>query len=666
MIDWSPPLPLAVTLLLAALLVTGAALAVVRAPRHAPPRVLIALVGLALLAAPVRRIEEREPARDVALALVDRSASMSIDLRGRDADAALGMLRAASPGVEWRVTEVRPEVGAGTRLAPTLDRALRDVPAERLAGVVLLTDGLVRDADALARLAPGRPVHALVAGDPGLRDRRLIVTRVPPYSVTGSTARVTLRVDDGPQAGEAARIDWSIDGAAQPPVSAAPGGEVTLRVPVARRGAIEVAIGASPLPGGEATLVNNRALVRLNGVRDRLRVLLVSGVPYPGGRAWRDILKSDPNIDLVHFTILRLPDSYDPTPSDELALIPFPVEELFEERLPGFDLVVLDRFGLTELLSPVYFARLSDYVQRGGGLFVVTGDEFAGQGSVANTAVRDVLPAVPAGPTLTRRFTPERTDIGRRHPVTDTLAGGWGAWGAQADVRSLRGQVLMRGIDGRPLLLLSRQGRGRVGMLASTDLWWWGRDVAGPGPQEELLRRVSHWLMQEPDLAENRLDVRADGRRVTIAARAIEPPAQALLTGPDGDVRGVALSRREGVGSASVVVPRDGLYRVEAGGLRRSVLAGDVAELDVVRPTLERLRGLSDATGGRIAWLRDGVPDVRRVAPGARATGAGWMGLVENDGGRLVGLRESPLVPPAVMWVLLTALVALAWWRERA
>lgn len=666
MIAFDPPLPLWAIGLLAVVLLASAVLALRRARRIAPLRAALGLAALLLLANPVQRIEQRERQRDVAVAVVDRSRSMTVNGGAAHADRALAALRRAAPDLDWRVVEARPEPGQATRLLPTLDRALREIPAERLAGALLITDGIVRDAPDAGLLPLERPLHLLLAGRPDVRDRRLIVTRVPPYSVVGRPAAITVRIDDGPDGDGTARLEWLVNGVAQPARDVPVGETVTLPVPVERRGDVEVALSAAPLGGGEATLVNNRALVRLNGVRDRLRVLLVSGVPYLGGRVWRDTLKSDPNIDLVHFTILRLPSSYDPTPSEQLALIPFPVEELFEQQLGRFDLVILDRFGLTELLSPDYFGRLTGFVREGGGMLVVAGDEYAEPGGLPDTFLHEILPALPAGPVVTRRFTPELSGVGRRHPVTATLRAPWGAWGEQADVRQSRAQILMTGIDGRPLLMLDRQGKGRIGLLASTNVWWWARAVEGDGPRDELLRRTVHWLMQEPDLAEDRLDLSARNRTLAIVARGVNPPASVQLTGPDGATRIVPLPTRGDVNAAEVTVPADGLYRADANGLRRFVLAGDVAELSEVRPREAPLAALAEASGGGSYQLSESMPDVRRTRPGERQQGGGWLGLVRNEGGRLVGVREKPLLPPWAAWGLLTALLALAWWRERA
>lgn len=651
---FEPLLPAWVAAGLALALVLAAGLALSRGWRRGWARAAVALVAALVLANPVTRVEERAAARDVAVAVIDASASMGLAGRREAARRAVAALRAGAPEVEWRVVEAAQVAGGRTRLGPALERALGAVPGERLAGVVLATDGVVEDAGALA-VPPGVPLHVLVAGPRDVADLRLVVTRAPAYALVGAVARVGVRLDGG-----AGRVDWAIDGRARPPIELAAGEERLLDVRVRRRGAIEVTLAARAR-AGEATLANNAAVVRVNGVRDRLRVLLVSGAPYPGGRVWRDMLKADDNIDLVHFTILRLPGSYDPTPADELALIPFPVDELFERRLAGFDLIVFDRFGLSELIEERYFARVAQRVRAGGSLLVVAGDEFAAVGGLASTPVAAVLPGTGTG-TVSEGFTPVVTARGRAHPVTAALAGPWGAWGSQAVVAPRAGaDVLMTGARRRPLLIIGAAGAGRAGLLASTDLWWWARDVAGPGPREALLRRLAHWLMREPDLEEARLRVEARGRRVEVRVEGGVPPGAARLTGPDGVTRSLPLVGGRGVARGAA----DGLYRVEARGVSRAVLAGEVAELADVTPRAEPLGAVARASGGGVWWLADRVPVVRRMARGGRAAGGGWLGLARGEGGTLLAVRSEPVVPVWVAFGLLAGLLGAAWWRER-
>ncbi len=668
----APPLPPALGLALALALALAAVAGLVRAPRRFWPRALLALAAAVLLAGPAVRQETRAPARPLAIALVDRSASMAVaDGRAAQAQAALARLRAAAPEVEWRVVEATQPPGGVTRLAPALEQALGAAPAERLAAVVLLSDGLGTDRAADLAVPAGVPLHALIAGDPARPDRRLTVRRAPPYALVGEVARIELLVEDEPAtaAGPVA-IAWSLDGRPQPPLAARPGVPLAVSLPVGHRGALVAAFSAAPR-AGEVSTLNNQALVRVEGVRERLRVLLVSGAPYPGGRVWRDILKADEAIDLIHFTILRLPSSFDPTPPDDLALIPFPVEELFERRLAGFDLIIFDRFGLSELIDPRHLAAVVARTRAGGGLLVVAGEEFAAPGGLAATPLAAALPAAPAGPPVAAAFRPALTAAGRTHPVTAELPrahGGeaWGDWGSMAALAPRPdARVLMAGPAGRPLLLLAAEGEGRSAMLASTDLWWWARDVAGPGPREVLLKRLAHWLMREPELEEARLEARVTGRELAIRAGAGVESAR--ITPPAGPAVDVALAPTpDGARTARVRLAADGLHAVTTGGATRTVLAGETAELARVRPRTDgALAEAARASGGGVFALVQGVPAVRRVGADARAAGGGWLGLREPRGGQLLAVTTRPLIPGWASLALLAGLAALAWWKER-
>ncbi|MGB7404828.1 MAG: hypothetical protein WA906_04000, partial [Pacificimonas sp.] len=438
------------------------------------PRVLAVFCLILALANPVTTRTVREAVPDIGLVVVDRSESMTLGDRTVDADAALGALT-ENAGVEWSIAEVSPTADSPTALGAAMADAVKDIEQSRLGGIVLITDGIADDVTAKPELSPDVPVHLLIAGDPDAPDRRLIIESVPPYTVAGTTAELGVRVE----AEDTERLTLTIETAQgtmfrrEVPV----GETVPIAVPVARRGPLDILVSVPTAPG-EITDINNQATARLNGIRDRLSVLLVSGIPYPGGRVWRDLFKADPNVDLIHFTILRLPESFDPTPPDDLALIPFPVDELFEERLGDFDLVILDRFDLTQLMAPQYFGFLADRVREGGGLLVVAGPEYDGFRSIANTALAPVLPALPAGSGTALPFRPALTDEGARHPVTSVLPrswGGtdWGRWRTMASLAPQDAQILMTGTDQRPLILLKREGEGRVGMIASTDIWWW-------------------------------------------------------------------------------------------------------------------------------------------------------------------------------------------------
>jgi len=222
----------------------------------------------------------------------------------------------------------------------------------------------------------------------------------------------------------------------------------------------------------ELTLQNNRAVVTVSGVRDRLRVLLVSGEPHAGERVWRNLLKADPSVDLVHFTILRPPDKQDATPINELSLIAFPSRELFQEKLRSFDLVVFDRYSERGVLPLVYFQNLASYVQDGGALLVSSGPEFAGIESIYRTPLSQVLPVQPTGQIVTQPFKPNLTPDGLAHPVTRELPGrnqekaapSWGPWFRILGANKVSGQTVMAGGGGKTTACTICHGDGMKGL----------------------------------------------------------------------------------------------------------------------------------------------------------------------------------------------------------
>lgn len=686
-IIWDPLVPLAVLIALAvaATLVVGFALW--RRARGVLWRGLGAAALLAVLANPTVVQEERESLTDIALVAIDRSASQDIAPRPGQTREIVETLDERWP--KLRNTEVRVieaggqqvETGAkGTRMFDDIRRALSEIPNDRLAGVVVVSDGQIHDVpQSPDKLGIDAPVHMLLTGEAVEGDRRLTVSDVPSYGIVGKSVTVTVTVEDLP-AGDgnegSAALRIARDGA-QPTRRRVPVGQPTqVDIPIEHRGrtVVEMSVGAGPR---EMTMANNRAAVVINGVRDRLRVLLVSGEPHPGERAWRHLLKSDPSVDLVHFTILRPPSKQDGTPISELSLIAFPTRELFEAKIDEFDLIVFDRYKRRGVLPQIYLDNVAEYVRNGGALLEAGGPGFAQRMSLFRTPLGDVLPAAPTGKIYERGFRPEISEIGRRHPVTASLpkAGGpnanpqWGRWFRHIEAEARGGDVLMRGIDQQPLLILQRVGKGRVAQLMSDHAWLWRRGYDGGGPQAELMRRVAHWLMKEPELEEN--DLRATVREGTleITRRSLTSGRhEVTVTRPDGSSEQVTLKPEEpGRARARIPARQIGMYEIGDGKGTALAAAGALnpKEYRDVRATGERMRPLVSATGGAIRRMAtDGVPDLRKVRPERERSGRGWIGLQANRAYRVTGVAQMPLLPPLLGLILLAGLAILAWFRE--
>lgn len=651
----------------------------------------LGVVLMALLNPSIRR-DELQPQPDLAVVVVDHSASMAIASRGEQAAAALASVETALDRfTDLEVRVVRSDAHAasdGTRLFQHLQQAIADEPAERLAGVIMITDGQVHDVpDARSAASQlGTPLHVLLTGQPGERDRRTVIQHAPAYALVGETARIAFRIEDGGARAangreERAAVRVRVNGEDAGSVTTVLGQTQVHDVVLDRAGPSVIELEAEARPG-ELSAVNNRAVVTINGVRERLRVLLVSGQPHPGQRTWRNLLKSDPSVDLVHFTILRPPDKEDFAPIHELSLIAFPVQELFEEQLSKFDLIVFDRFVVGSVIPWHYLERTAQFLEDGGALLLDVGPEFAGPSSLHLTPLGRVMPVSPTGRVVEQAYHAAVSEIGRRHPITSSLpgetAGGdtdeggdtprWGQWFRLIETNPLRGDVLMHGPDERPLLIVDRFGEGRIAGLMSDHIWLWARGYDGGGPHNELMRRLVHWLMKEPELEEERLVARVEGGQLVIERRSLATESTTVrITAPDGSTQTLRLSPGDdGIARSEVAAPMIGLYRVEDD--HRAALAAsgpaNPAEFTDLRATPEHLADVAHLNSGAIAWLSDGLPEFRRVEPGRETIGRQWMGLRRNGYTIVTGVDEIALLSPYLVVGLALAAFAAAWWRE--
>src|SRR5208282_416501 len=266
-----------------------------------------------------------------------------------------------------------------------------------IAGAIMITDGRVHDVPADAgALGFAAPIHALITGSKDERDRRVALIAAPRFGIVGQSQTVTYRVEDQGADRGTAQVTVRRDGDVIETRTVAVGRPQQADIPIPHAGANIVEIEAAPLQD-ELTTVNNRAVVSIDGVRDKLRVLLVSGEPNAGERTWRNLLKSDANVDLVHFTILRPPEKQDGTPINELSLIAFPTRELFQQRINDFQLIIFDRYARQGVLPIIYFDNIAKYVRNGGAVLVAAGPDYASPTSIWRTPLDVILPAEPTG-----------------------------------------------------------------------------------------------------------------------------------------------------------------------------------------------------------------------------------------------------------------------------
>lgn len=669
--------------LLAAPVAVAALAGLLSGRRGALFRMGAALAVAAALLNPVLLDEQRDPLQSVAAIVVDRSQSQEIGGRRAQTDQAVAALKerlARFKQFDVRVVETGQsdamEEHTQTRLFGALESALRDVPPSRIAGAIMVTDGQVHDVPKSAA-GFGAPVQALITGEENEKDRRVRFEKAPRFGIVDKPLDMTFRVLGS--VGETGPVDVrvSINGEPQPSLTAEIGREIPLTITVPKAGRNIVELSIQPVEG-ELTVTNNRAIAQVDGIRENLRVLLVSGEPHAGERTWRNLLKSDASVDLVHFTILRPPEKQDGTPINELSLIAFPTRELFVEKINEFDLIIFDRYQHRDVLPILYYDYISEYVEKGGALLIAAGPEYSGEQSIAHTPLVAALPALPTGDIIEKGFFPRLTDVGKRHPVTRGLEGSdsepphWGRWFRAIGIDQPEGEVVMKGADDRPLLILNRKGEGRVGMLLSDQGWLWARGFEGGGPHAELYRRIAHWLMKEPDLEEEQLT--ADSRGMTLEVRRqtmSDDPGEAQVITPSGKAVGLKLApSKPGIFTASLPTKEVGLYQIANGDLTALAHVGPVnaPEFQDAVSTTDILAPFAEATGGSARRLASSggldIPSVVPVRNSANASGADWIGLKTTNDSVLKSVSRVPLFAGFVGLALLLLALGSTWYRE--
>jgi hypothetical protein len=401
---------------------------------------------------------------------------------------------------------------------------------------------------------------------------------------------------------------------------------------------------------------------------------------------------------------------------------------LFAEKLNEFDLVILDRYQNRDILPLAYFDNLARYVENGGALLLSSGPEFADESSIYRTPLAAVLPAQPTGEVVSQPFKPQITKAGFAHPVTRDLpqsneapelfsepvpgiksedaapssnqtastapvppaparatapaatpgpAAGpaaqpgqpdWGRWFRIIAAQKLSGNTIMSGPGDRPLLVLDHVQKGRVAQLLSDQIWLWARGYENGGPQAELLRRLAHWLMKEPELEEERLTAEVTGGELRITRQTMSDKAASVnVTTPTGKTQTVALSPASpGKFAGRVKADELGLYRMNDGTLNAVAAAGPLNPREVadMRATDTILKPYADATGGGVQWLSDGIPDLRAVDQDSTTRGNGWFGIERRGAYRVTSVDSDQLMPPWLALLLVLTAILFAWRRE--
>lgn len=641
-----------------------------------------ALLALALFN-PSLLQEDRSPLKTIIPLVIDETTSQRLNNRDEQTASAADDIRKQFEKLdnfELREITVTDQISqtsdVSSALFTSLNNAMQDVPSDQMGGAIFITDGQVHDvpkADAQTNI--NGPLHVIVTGKKDERDRRIVLKNAPRFGVVGESQEIVYEIEEtGFENRSPVEVTISLDGeiVAVEEVIAGEESSFVFDVPHGGKNIIELNAQIAP---NEISEINNRTFTTLNGIRENLRVLLVSGEPHAGERTWRNLLKSDASVDLVHFTILRPPEKQDGTPINQLSLIAFPTRELFVQKIDEFDLIIFDRYKRRGVLPVLYFDNIARYVRDGGAVLVAAGPEYADNLSIGATPLNSVLPAIADGKITEAPFTPRIPETGQKHPVTRDLDGWdeekpkWSRWFRSVGVTEIGGESVMENEQGEPLLMLQRHNEGRVALFLSDHVWLWSRGFEGGGPHVQLLRRLAHWLMKEPELEEERLTADAIGKTLTMTRQTLgEKPEDVTITLPSGESQTLSFEEAgTGIWKAELGVEEIGLYRTSSGEFTALAQVGPAnpRELAAVVSTTKLLSPIVEATSGSIQRIEDeGIPRLIQINQNATTSGRGWAGLVNSNASVLNGVFRIPLFTGLIGLALLLLGFASMWFRE--
>ncbi|NNU15137.1 hypothetical protein HK107_02210 [Parvularcula sp. ZS-1/3] len=679
-VDFTPLLPLWAIVALGAVILLTAALRLRAQPIGALLRVLMGAAAVLFLLGPehVRQTFDNLP--NQALILLDQSASMELGQRAAIRDASAERLRETLEADGVEVATARFGDGQSSDVSEGLVDGLASVNRDQLGAVFVLTDGQVAGAEGATPLDLPVPVHGILTGAQDQeQDRRIAWVQEPRFGLVGEEVSLQFRIEDSAGA-PTIPVTLRVDGETILSRAVPVGEDVTINLPADRPGERVIELGIETVPN-ELTTRNNAISTRVNVIRDRLRVLLISGEPHAGERVWRNVLKSDPAVDLVHFTILKPADKVAAAGPDDLNLIPFPSRELFLDKLQEFNVVIFDRYTYRGVISSFELAEVARFVDEGGAVLIAAGPELTvGGGLTEQPALSYILPALPNGEAIQESFVPTLTDLGGRHPITSSLTGreDWGRWLRAIPSTVRRGNVLMETEDGQPLLVTDRVGEGRVAMLLSDHLWLWARGFDGGGPHREFLRRLVHWLMAEPELEEEALTANLDAEgNLTVTRRTLSDQVGDVMASLDGAAPEALTLEERLPGQFSATVggtdaDRATLETATSGGDVLTAAAvrerGASSEFSAVTLTREALAPIVSATGGGFAAAESSsapLPRLRTVSPSrGEKSGRGWLGITDRNARAILSEERAPLLPRWASLLIIAGLLLLAWLVE--
>ena len=645
-----------------------------KAPGNIFRATLICLILLSI-ANPTIVSENRENIPDTVALILDLSPSQNINDRKTLAQNTYNSIKTELEKINNLDIRLKTINGKkGSKLFDPLVSMVGDISTDRIAGAIIITDGQIEDAPSiLDNYNFKAPINIMLTGEKEEKDRRLIIESSPRFGIVGEEIKIDIKVEDistnTPNALVTINMNDDIEQSRSIPI----GEVVTITMPLERAGITSLNIEVEP-GKEELTLQNNKSVVEINAIRERLKVMLVSGEPNMGLRSWRNLLNSDPSVDLVHFTILRPPNKQDLTPVGELSLIPFPSRELFQANLNDFDLIIFDQYHLRGILPQFYLKNVVEYVVNGGALLDASGPTYAGPYSLSLSPLQNILPTEPTGDVIVQEFIPIMTQDGERHPVTanlkDNMNSNWGPWYRMVEGLTIAGDVLLEGPEARPLLVLNRVGQGRVAQILSDQSWVWTKSGVNKGPQADLLRRLVHWLMKEPELEENELSAKIDNDTILITKNSLNLDKKPIIsTSPDNIKEEIILEDiGKGKQIGKILSPQEGTWKFSSGNSKISLIVGNSnsSEYLDVRTTDSIVKPLVNYTSGSIHWVNNkkNIPQIKQIQKNKLTNNSKNIQLLKNEKYFVKSLQQSSLTPWYFVLIFSLILLFLSWYRE--
>ena len=639
-------------------------------------RTILICIILICIANPIIVSENRENIPDTVAIILDLSPSQNIKNRKETAQKTYNLLKEKLEKIDNLDLRFKTINGKnGTNIFEPLSEIVADIPSDRLAGAIVITDGQIQDSPKnIENYNFKAPINFLLSGEKNERDRRLIIESAPRFGIVGEEIEVKIMVEDISSKVPNALVSININNDTKKSKAITIGETVVLTLPLDRAGITSLNIEVEP-GTEELTLQNNKAVIEINAIRERLKVMLVSGEPNMGLRSWRNLLNSDPSVDLVHFTILRPPNKQDLTPIGELSLIPFPTRELFQLNLKDFDLIIFDQYHLRGILPQYYLQNIVEYVVNGGALLDTAGPAYAGPYSLSQSPLQNILPTEPTGEVISEKFIPGITNEGLRHPVTanlkdDNNQNDWGPWYRMVEGLTISGDVLLEGPENRPLLILNRIGQGRVAQILSDQSWVWSRSENNKGPQADLLRRLVHWLMKEPELEENELSAKVEKDTILITRNSLALNSKPVsLISPSNNKMEIYLDELgNGKQIGKVLSPEQGIWKLSSGKSSISIIVGNSnsSEYLDVRTTDLIIKPVVDKNMGSITWLnsQNNFPNINHIPRSQMKTESKNIQLIKNKKYFIKNLKQTSITPWYILLILSIVLIFLSWYRE--